>query len=228
MDIRIGRSDFTSPLSLPAPGVAAIVSETRVDTLPLRAARPDDADDRERLMRLYGRLSPLTIYQRLFLPAPYGPEWAARFAALALRRQERATALLILTSDQTEIIAVGQYARDDARDGAGELALVVEDAWQGRGAGTRLLHALLRQMRADGYTALSCHTLAENRRAQHFLSTRLPHARKRFDSGVYEYVAPLDIELDSNSAAWIRCGDENPGDTTPTTAPARSRGQASS
>lgn len=175
------------------------------------------ADDRERLMRLYDRLSPQTIYYRLFLPAPHGPEWAARFATLTLRAVSRSQptdpaasgaigalgegAFVVLTHDQSEVIGTAQYARGDepapsAVDShvAAELALVVEDAWQGHGVGTQLMRALLRASRADGYRAVSCHVLAENFRAQRFVTSRLAGVIARFQDGGYTYRAPLDAQ----------------------------------
>ena len=168
----------------------------------LRAAR---ADDYERLMRLYDRLSPQTIYYRLFLPAPHGPEWAARFAALTLREAASGAlgggAFVVVSRDQSEIVGAGQYAPGDepasppADKGAvAELALVVEDAWQGHGAGSRLLRALVRASRADGYHAVSCHVLAENFRAQRFVTSRLTDVAAHVQDGGYAYRARLDAQ----------------------------------
>lgn len=202
------RPSHVSPLPAATGGPAASNPVPNTGGWALRAAC---ADDRERLMRLYDRLSPQTIYYRLFLPAPHGPEWAARFATLTLRAVSRSQpadpaasgegAFVVLTHDQSEVIGTAQYARGDepapASDGAdiaAELALVVEDAWQGRGVGTHLMRALLRAGRADGYRTVSCHVLAENFRAQRFVTSRLAGVTPHFQDGGYVYRAPLDAQ----------------------------------
>ena len=97
----------------------------------IRPVRPDDA---ERLIELYDRLSYTTAYQRFFrvlkrLP----PEWARLFAnvdyhgRLALVAQHDAP-------HGPELVGVARYEPSD-EPGTVEVAVVVQDGWQGRGLG---------------------------------------------------------------------------------------------
>jgi acetyltransferase len=58
---------------------------------------------------------------------------------------------------------VSRYARIDATDQA-ECAIVVTDAWHGRGIGTELMRSLAEAARANGIRTLVGTSLAENQR----------------------------------------------------------------
>ena len=74
---------------------------------------------------------------------------------------DRELALVVL-DDAGEIAAVGRYApNDDGR--SAEFALVVGDAWQGKGVGRALLERLVTAACAAGYEALYGHILQANR-----------------------------------------------------------------
>jgi GNAT superfamily N-acetyltransferase len=71
-----------------------------------------------------------------------------------------------------------------AVDGAGpngaamaEIGVVVADAWQGRGVGSGLLHALAGRARARGATTLAMDVLVENQRVLAMIAARWPAAR---------------------------------------------------
>jgi acetyltransferase len=66
---------------------------------------------------------------------------------------------------QARLLGVARYVRDAERAGA-EFALVVADAWQRKGIGTLLLHALLQHARAAGIGRLHGITLASNQGMQ--------------------------------------------------------------
>jgi acetyltransferase len=60
-----------------------------------------------------------------------------------------------------EEIGVARYSIDP--DGAsGEFAIVVADAWQKRGIGTRLMNALIRHLKASGVKRISGSVLKSN------------------------------------------------------------------
>jgi acetyltransferase len=121
----------------------------------VRPIRPDDA---VLLQRLFHGLSERSRFQRFMqhvreLSAPM----LARFTQIDYRRE---LALLALHGD--ELIGVGRYAPDsDGRNA--EFALVVADAWQGKGLGRQLLERLVEQARKAGYQALYGHILHANR-----------------------------------------------------------------
>ncbi|MGY8527326.1 N-acetyltransferase family protein [Paracidovorax citrulli] len=60
------------------------------------------------------------------------------------------------------IVANGHFVADE--HGHAELALVVDDRWQGRGIGRALLGRLVRDARASGLDSLHGEVLSENRR----------------------------------------------------------------
>jgi acetyltransferase len=74
-----------------------------------------------------------------------------------------AVALIVVHSGETgeEEIGVARYSIDP--DGAsGEFAIVVADAWQKRGIGTRLMNALIRHLKASGVKRISGSVLKSN------------------------------------------------------------------
>jgi len=148
--------------------------------LRVRAVRPDDEP---RLRMLFERLSQRSVYQRFLTPFPKLPaEWFRHFAAadqgarLALVAEEG-------PADRPVLRALAQL-EPGAEAGTGEVAVVVEDAWQGRGMGLRLLDALLAVAEARGVRRFSADLLAENRRMLRVI-WRLGEIRRReLDHGV--------------------------------------------
>ena len=96
--------------------------------------RPIRPDDEPRLVELFHRLSPRTVYQRFFRAYDQLPEgWYQRFANVDYR-----TRLALVAEEQEAggpvLRAVARYEPGDT-PGTTEIAIVVEDAWQGRGVG---------------------------------------------------------------------------------------------
>jgi RimJ/RimL family protein N-acetyltransferase len=147
----------------------------------LRPIRPDDAP---RLVALYDQLGRDTRYQRFFsamgrLP----PDWA-RFLADV---DGRARAALVVESptDADALIAVARYEPAGEPDVV-EVAVVVQDAWQGRGLGTVLFRELLSLAELNGVRRFRAWVLADNRRMLDLI-TRLGEVRARtLEQGVVE------------------------------------------
>jgi GNAT superfamily N-acetyltransferase len=126
----------------------------------IRAIRPED--DAIELAFIRG-LSHDAGYNRLL--------GARKLSAWEIRRltridYDREMALVATTGSgaQTLLLGVARYVRDDA--GGAEFAIVVADAWQRRGIGTRLLQALQGKARAAGIGNLHGITLASNQAMQ--------------------------------------------------------------
>jgi RimJ/RimL family protein N-acetyltransferase len=148
--------------------------------LRLRSASPGD---NERLRRMFYRLSPASIYHRLFLPAPQVPHWAERFAALATCDGELRYAVVALLGD--EILGFANFGREVTTTREAELAIVVEDAWQGQGIGRMLIAAVVEQARRRAIGVLTARILADNDRALRLATRFFPDACVRWEDGEY-------------------------------------------
>jgi acetyltransferase len=125
--------------------------------------RPVLPRDQDLLRRMIGRLSPATRYNRFHgalkeLP----PEVLHRMTHV---EGERHLALVVTsTSDDGEVlVAEGRYAADECGEDA-ELALVVDDRWQGCGIGALLLRALVEAAGDAGLRRLRGSVLRSNSR----------------------------------------------------------------
>jgi GNAT superfamily N-acetyltransferase len=121
---------------------------------------------------MFYRLSPNTIYYRLFVPAPPTPDWAARFAALAIPSEADPAAMVALIHG--EVVGCANFA--DTRPREAELALVVEDAWQRQGIGRALLTGLVEEARRRNVEVFNATILGVNSRALRFLTRFFPDA----------------------------------------------------
>jgi acetyltransferase len=93
-----------------------------------------------------------------------------------------AVAALVGTPPDDRIIGVSRYARIEDGDRA-ECAVVVTDAWQGRGVGTELMRSLAIAARRNGIGTLVGTSLAENRRIHAWARRFGFDARTEPDSG---------------------------------------------
>jgi len=112
----------------------------------IRPIRPEDA---ERENRFFDSLSERSRYQRFMQYLPHlPPRMLARFTQLDYDRELALVGVL-----DGEFVAVGRFSPN--ADGAtAEFALVVGDAWQGKGLGRILLQRLKEEARKAGYQAL--------------------------------------------------------------------------
>ena len=152
------------PPDLLPPGYPAQLERTwqAADGAPvcLRAMRPDDLD---RELRFIQGLSGPTLYLRLqYSSREVSRQDVARLLDLDYHDRMAIAALVGSAPDET-IIGVSRYARIDDSDQA-ECAIVVTDAWQGRGVGTELIRSLAQAARANGIRTLVGVTLGENQR----------------------------------------------------------------
>ena len=116
------------------------------------ALRPIRSEDAPGLSALHARLSPESRYFRFFSArAELPPEEAQQLATVDYRTQMAIVALPVNQAEPSIIIGVARYAVADlAKPDEADVAIVVEDRFQGRGLGTVLLARLLEYAREHG------------------------------------------------------------------------------
>jgi GNAT superfamily N-acetyltransferase len=169
-------------------GVAPNVKPLRLPDGTTMRVRAMEAYDIDRLRRLFYRLSPQTVYLRFFQPIHAPREEMLRF--LAGVDHERRQALVAL-DDDGEIVGVARYDRRRDDPSRAEVAVLVEDAWQSHGLGSRLLRRLAIEAGEHGITTLTAAVLGENRRMLHVLHALSPDAHAHLESGEFEVEVPL-------------------------------------
>ena len=125
--------------------------------------RPIEAADKDRLAAAHGRLSEETIRRRYLAAKPRFSAGELRYLTEVDGRNHLALAAF-LAEDPETIVGVARCVRLlDARETA-EFAIVVGDAFQGRGLGTLLARELATAARADGHPPLRRHHAQRQRR----------------------------------------------------------------
>jgi GNAT superfamily N-acetyltransferase len=137
--------------------------------------------DTEAVLAMLRRCSRASLYHRF-----HGfTDGAAYFTALLRDRPARPTLLAWSGSACVGVAALGVGAT-----GIVDLGVLVEDAWQRRGIGTRLITSLLDGARAEGVTAVHADVLADDEfilRALH----RIAPLRASMKSGTLSVVIDL-------------------------------------
>jgi GNAT superfamily N-acetyltransferase len=151
--------------------------------------RQIEPDDWARLARFWPRLSEETIYRRFLAPQRRLPDdLVHRLVEVDHKLRD---ALVAIVDD--EIIGVARYDCSTAEPASAEFALVVEDGWQGRGVGSRLLDEIITLTVRRGVHTLTASVLAENTQMLAMLRNRAPLIRLRLHTpGVYTVEMPLD------------------------------------
>jgi GNAT superfamily N-acetyltransferase len=104
-----------------------------------------------------------------------------------------------------EIVAVVRYDRlAGAREA--EVAFVVQDAWQGHGLATALLHELAAYARAHGVERFVALTMGTNVRMLEVLHNCGFPCHTRYDGG--DILATLDITAPAHFPPWTSAPDE--------------------
>jgi GNAT superfamily N-acetyltransferase len=156
------------------------------------ATRPVRPDDDQRLVRMWPRLSPDTVYRRFHSPVRCLP-MATVHHLVEVDHQLREA---LVAEIGGEVVGVARYDRRADDPGAAEFAVVVEDAWQGLGLGRQLLVELTGLAARRGVGRLTATVQMDNDRMLRLIHRLLPGSRFTRDSGVYEVESPLPAAVD--------------------------------
>lgn len=152
-------------------------------TVWIRLGRPEDADA---VAAMHERCSEQTRYRRYLTAVG---EWRE----INLRRLtggHRGATLVVMSPDGL-IVGLGNVFPDDPDGRAAEIALLVEDTYQGRGVGTRLLRHMLALAERLGFQEVVGTVLPDNAPMLHVLeATGLDWARS-IEESVLTVRAPL-------------------------------------
>lgn len=158
--------------------------------------RPIEPDDHVALAEGFERLSPESRYRRFFGPVTHLSERDLEYLTCVDHHDHEA--LVAVEEATAEGIGVARYVRTGPD--IAEPAIVVVDDWQGRGAGSRLLDALVERARAEGIRRFEAPVLAYNVEAIHLLE-RLGQTTRTQEGREVE----LRIDLpEGDAAARIR------------------------
>jgi GNAT superfamily N-acetyltransferase len=157
------------------------------DRLALVTSRPMRDDDGERILRLFDRLSPETRYRRFFSPITKLDE--RMLADLVGVDHEQREAFVALVDD--EIIGVARYDRRHDDPATAEIAVVVEDAWQGKGVGRYLMKRLGVEADRRGITRLTADVLPSNEAPVKLARAVAPMVEVTFSGGETHLNIPL-------------------------------------
>lgn len=123
-----------------------------------------EPSDKQRFKDGLAHFSPLTLYRRFFAPIHELSDAQLRFFTEV--DQVDHVAWGVLDDDHPELpgVAVGRWVRTKEDPTVAEWAVIVADAYQGRGIGTLLIAVLEITARVQGVRTLRCLVLAENDR----------------------------------------------------------------
>jgi RimJ/RimL family protein N-acetyltransferase len=162
-------------------------SNRRVHDVHFRAIRPDDWG---KLQRFHARLSPSTVQHRF--------HGSKRELSIPLAHTftdvdgVNDAAIVATTGTRGRIIGVARYCR--LTPSSAEVAFVVEDGYQDKGIGGRLMRHLKDLAVANGVTTFVAEVLSDNVPMFHLLEKVGP-ARRRYDRGSCEVEVDLTAQL---------------------------------
>ena len=138
------------------------------ETVTIRPIRPEDEP---LVVKFHHTLSSRSVYFRYFHLTNLDQRIAHdRLTRICFIDYDREMALVVERTDaatgEPEILAVGRLTKQHTQS-RGEYALLVSDAWQGRGIGTELLTRLVRVGRDERLAGITGDILAGNRDMQH-------------------------------------------------------------
>jgi acetyl coenzyme A synthetase (ADP forming)-like protein len=185
MGIRVRQNTSMQPVYIPAPYQDSAEFGRLIlkdgSTATIRVATSQDASP---VAEFFHRLSPESRQQRFFSSAEPSEQLIRSLCDSSNPRSKLTLVITRTTSGHDAIVAAGSYiARDDK---SAEVAMAVEDRFQGKGIGTHLLERLALLAARAGFTRFWAITQLENRgMIEVFRHSGFP-LTERLDSGYLE------------------------------------------
>ncbi|MBN1862454.1 MAG: GNAT family N-acetyltransferase [Dehalococcoidales bacterium] len=151
--------------------------------------RPIKRGDVERWLAFISRLSDRTKYLRFHYVPRLGREDAVRYCGVDYR-DAFAFVAEVLRERREDIIAIGRYYRLPNKTTA-EVAFVIEDPYQGKGIGTKLMEWLANVARDNGITTFEASVLAENEEMMTVFRDYGFHIISHLEEGEYHVSFPI-------------------------------------
>ena len=190
-------------------GDAELMSQRRTNTAHVGSAasadadgtieiRPLERDDRERLAAAFGRLGEETRRRRFLSSASRLSQ--RDLDALTGIDHHAHEALAAVEPRTGQIVGIARYIRLPREPEAAEVAVAVDDGWQRRGIGRRLLTALADRARAEGVTHFSAYVGSDNGPVRGWIA-RQGGVALAHDGDAIAYSVSLDPPSDRRAAA---------------------------
>jgi GNAT superfamily N-acetyltransferase len=190
-------------------GDAELMTETRTNTEHVGSAasadphgtveiRPLERDDRERLAAAFARLGEETRRRRFLSSASRLSE--RDLDALTDIDHHGHEALAAVEARTGQFVGIAGYIRLPREPYAAEVAVAVDDGWQHRGIGRRLLTELADRARAEGITRLTAYVGSDNGPVRRWIA-RLGGVALAQDGDAVVYSVSLDPPCDRRAAA---------------------------
>ena len=151
------------------------------------STRPVRPDDRSRFCRMWPRLSRDTVYRRFHAPVRMlSSDVVDRLVTVDHDAREALVGVV-----GGEVVGVARYDRSPTDPGSAEIAILVEDAWQGMGLGRQLLLELTGLAERRGVRTLTATVQPDNDRVIGLIRRLLPGSTFRDDEDVLAVESPL-------------------------------------
>jgi GNAT superfamily N-acetyltransferase len=160
--------------------------------------RPVRPEDRTLFCRLWERLSPETVHRRFHAPVRALPDESVR-RLVTVDHDLREAVVAVVGG---EVVGVARYDRPLDDPSTAEIAVVVEDAWQGVGLGRQLITEVTDLAARRGVRRLTATVQPDNAPVLGLVRRLLPQSIVTPDTDVYLVSSPLSPAADPVSAAF--------------------------
>jgi len=152
--------------------------------------RPIKKEDVDRWLSFMSRVGEYAKYLRFHgAPKELTEEEASKYCDVDYHRSFAFVAEAV-RNHHKNIVAVGRYHRLPSKSSA-EVAFLVEEPFQNKGIGTKLMEQLVHAARENGITSFEAHVLAENEEMMEVFTNYGFHVDREFEYGGYRVTFPI-------------------------------------